>query len=124
MDETEAPQWLLEMDPSMAGKCVDEAGVLATDPARVYAVVVDNGASIWPRMGLSMSGGCLASVVLPGVDPEIVLDIAVSVGDFLVLHEGHLRVASAEESLTMDVVARARETYAGPPKLVKVSVWL
>lgn len=51
--------------------------------------------------------------------------ITVAVGDFLVLHtDGHLRVATHDESLTMDVIARCRENYSGPPKLVLVSAWL
>jgi hypothetical protein len=67
--------------------------------------------------------GAPAPEPAPAAEPEP-LDITVAMGDFLVLHEGHMRVATSEESLTMDMIARARETYSGPPKLIKVSVWL
>jgi phosphotransferase system IIA component len=66
------------------------------------------------------SGECPAFVV--AAVPEA--DTAVNVGDFLINVDGSLCVATEEESLTMAVIVRAREQYAGPPKLVLVSVWL
>jgi hypothetical protein len=117
-----SPQWILDLTEAdgKTGKCVDKDGDLVLGDGAVYGIVKDCGIFYWPRYCAVYSGECPAFVV--GAEPGA--NITVNVGDFLINVNGSLRVATVEESLTMAVVARAREQYTGPPTLVLVSVWL
>lgn len=117
----DVPQWLIDMPASNVGKLICEDGRVCTAGSRGVGIVRDRTVEIWPQYKLESAGVHPVSVVNP-VAPDA--DIAVAAGDFLVNHDGSLRVASAEESLTMDVIARSHETYSGPPKLIKASIWL
>jgi hypothetical protein len=116
------PLWLLDEASIVpkVGMCVDKLGSVVVGTGPIYGLVYDVGAQYWPRYNIKYSGECLASVV-SAVPSD---DITVAVGDFLINYDGNLKVATEEESLTMAVVARAREDYIGPPKGVLISVWL
>jgi hypothetical protein len=126
--ETSVPPWLLDAS-ALLGKCVDSDGKVVVGEAAIYGIVEDCGISIWPRYKINYSGEHLVMLMEPApeateLDQEPVEpDVAVLVGDFLVNVDGRLKVATAE-SLRMAVVARARESYSGPCKLVLASIWL